>query len=130
MVPLQHSRTVAKAVGITIGVVPDHCSLNALLIESVLPSGSKTLLAGGEAFSGFAGDTLPRPHAPPLVRSLRRVVRIRNGHSGKHIGAPALKFFSKISGTARFALAKVFAFSDVVGQIVEFQIAAAIEILD
>ena len=77
---------------------------------------STARFGGWEAFPRFAGNGLPGPHAPPLVSSLGRVVRIRNGHPGKYFGAPVLKLLVKVRRTARFVVAQVVLLSNVVGQ--------------
>ena len=89
-----------------------------------------TLFGRGKAFSCFAGHRTAGSHAPPLVGSLGRVVRIRNRHSGKYLGTPTLKLLAKVCRPTRLGLDQVLGFSNVIGQVVKFKIAAAIEVLD
>ena len=57
-------------------------------------------------------------------------MRVGDGHPCKYFRPPTLKLLSQISGASRFALNQVVCFSNVIGEIVKFNIATAIKILD
>ena len=55
---------------------------------------------------------------------------VRNWHSCQHIHSPFLQFLFQVCSPARFALAKIPGFPQVITEVVEFKITGAVKILD
>ena len=111
--------------------VPSNLNLpTAIWTPNAIRWRSTAHFGGRKAFPRLAGDGAASSHAPPLVSSLWRVVRIGNGHPGQYLRSPFLKLSAKVGRSARFAFVKVVLFSNVVGQVVQFTIATAIKVLN
>lgn len=88
------------------------------------------LLRSGEPLTSVTGNWLTRSHAPPLVRSLRVIAGVRNGHPRKHSLPPLPELLLELLGPIGFARNQIVFLADIVRNVVELAIPGAVEVLD